>query len=102
MPTTSTSHAWGSSQLVEYLAVLTEQVDEAHALRAAVERALESLDAEVGILLGPGSIRVVVGLPSDDDRLGMLLAQVHDGTSSLAIPDFGPCRAAMVALDVAG
>jgi diguanylate cyclase (GGDEF)-like protein len=80
--------------------VLTEQLDEAHAQRAAVERALESLDAEVGFLLGPGGKRVVVGLPSEDDRLGMLLAQVHDGTSSLAIPDFGPCRAAMVALDV--
>jgi diguanylate cyclase (GGDEF)-like protein len=100
MPTTSTSHAWGSSQLVEYLAVLTEELDEAHALRAAVERAMESLDAEVGILLGPGSMRVVVGLPSDDDRLGMVLARIHDGTSSLAIPGFGPCRAATVALDV--
>jgi diguanylate cyclase (GGDEF)-like protein len=100
MPTTSTSQAWGNSQLVEYLAVLTEQLDEAHALRAAVEQALESLDAEVGILLGPGSMRVVVGLPSDDDRLGTLLARIHDGTFSLAIPGFGSCRAATVALDV--
>jgi len=96
----STSQSWSTSQLVEYLAVLSDQPDEAHALRAAVERALESLDAEIGILSGTGIAPVVVGLPPDDDRIGALIAAVRDTATSVEVPGFGSCRAASVALDI--
>ena len=44
------AHSWSTSQLVEFLAVLAEQSDELTAQQVAVERVLESLDAEVVVL----------------------------------------------------
>lgn len=96
----ATEQSWSTSQLVEYLAVLSEQPDEAHARRAAVECALEFLDAEIGILSGTGETPVVVGLPPGDERSGMLLTAVHDAATTVTVAGFGPCRAASVALDI--
>ena len=43
---------------------------------------------------------MVVGLPAEDDRLGLLLARVHDGTSSFGHPRIRTLPGRMVALDV--
>ncbi|TML27873.1 MAG: hypothetical protein E6G35_09065, partial [Actinobacteria bacterium] len=56
------AHSWSTSQLVEFLAVLAEQSDELTAQQVAVERVLESLDAEVGLLFNGQGVAAVVGL----------------------------------------
>jgi diguanylate cyclase (GGDEF)-like protein len=93
-------HSWSTSQLVEYLAVLSGQSDEAGALRAALERVLESLDAEVGVLFGGGVAPTVVGLQPDDPQLATLLADARNGLATVRLAGLGECRTAVVALDV--
>ncbi len=94
-----TDQTWGTSQLVEFLAVLSGQLDERVAMRAAVERVLESLDAEIGILLdGDGAPTVVVGLHAEDKRLFQLIAAGLDEGTGAYLDGFGECRTACAAL----
>jgi hypothetical protein len=100
MPMENASHSWSTSQLVEYLAVLSEQSDAAGAQRAAVERVLESLDAEVGVLFGADAAPTVVGLCTDDPQVATLIAGARDGSAWVHLAGLGRCRTAVVALDV--
>ncbi|HEU4426037.1 MAG TPA: EAL domain-containing protein [Pilimelia sp.] len=95
-----TSHSWSTSQLVEFLAALSAQEDEAGARRAAVERVLESLDAEVGVLFGPNATPTVVGLGATDGQVATLIAAVQAGIASIRLADLGVCQLAAVALDI--
>ena len=95
-----TSDSWSTSQLVEFLAVLSEQRDEEAALRLAVERVLESLDAEVGVLFGPAGVLAAVGLRRDDPQVGPLVAAARAGADTVQVGGLGECRAAVVALDL--
>jgi diguanylate cyclase (GGDEF)-like protein len=102
MPATE-GESWSTSQLVEFLGVLMEQPDEAHARRAAVEQALEALDGDVGLLFGGDQNHlplVTVGLPPDDDRVACLVGLEREGTAPIDLRGFGACRVALVALDV--
>src|SRR5947209_3674641 len=94
-----TSDSWSTSQLVEFLAVLSEQRDEEAALRAAVERVLESLDAEVGVLFGHATVLAAVGLPAGHPQVAALIAGARAGPDVVHIAGLGECRAAAVALD---
>src|SRR5262249_61690683 len=89
-----TSDSWSTSQLVEFLAVLSEQTDEATALRAAVERVLESLDAEVGVLFSRDGVRTAVGLGADDSQAAALIAAVQAGADPVHLAGLRGCRAA--------
>jgi diguanylate cyclase (GGDEF)-like protein len=95
-----TSDSWSTSQLVEFLAVLSEQTDEPTALRAAVERVLEALDAEIGVLFGPDGVRTVVGLEVDDPQVSSLIARAQAGADRIHVAGLGDCQTAMVALDI--
>ena len=101
MASDPTSHSWSTSHLVEFLAVLSEQRDEAGALRAAVERVLESLDAEVGVLFGPRTVPTVVGLdPTDAQVAALVVTAAQAGAGSVHLAGLGECRIAVVALDI--
>src|SRR5262249_39923049 len=95
-----TSDSWSTSQLVEFLAVLSEQTDEATALRAAVERVLEALDAEGGVLFSRGGVRTAVGLGADDSQADALITAVRAGADPVHLAGLGDCRTAVVALDI--
>ncbi len=93
-----TLNSWSTAHLVEFLAVLSEQRDENAALRAGVERVLESLDAEIGILFGGGTVLATVGLPPDDPQVATLIMAAPD-VDPVHLPGLGVCRAAVVSLD---
>src|SRR5436305_9350236 len=95
-----TSESWSTSQLVEFLAVLSEQRDEDAALGAAVERVLESLDAEVGLLFSREAVLTVVGLAPDDAQVPVLVEAARSGADEARIEGLGTCRLAVVALDL--
>jgi diguanylate cyclase (GGDEF)-like protein len=95
-----TSDSWSTSQLVEFLAVLSEQTDEATALRAAVERVLEALDAEVGVLFGRDGVRTAVGVGADDCQVAALIGVAQAGADKVHLAGLGDCQTAMVALDI--
>src|SRR6266536_818907 len=93
------SDSWSTSQLVEFLALLAEQPDEDRALRAAVERVLESLDAEVGVLFSRDEVTTAVGLAGDDPQVMTLIAAAQSGTGPVLVDGLGECRTTIVALD---
>src|SRR3989440_13031912 len=73
------AHSWSTSQLVEFLAVLAEQSDELTAQQVAVERVLESLDAEVGLLFNGQGVAAVVGLDPAVFEIEALVAAAQAG-----------------------
>ena len=65
-PPSSLSPAhWSTQQLTGFLATVSSASDERTAIRLAVERAAEALDAEVAALLLRGEVYVSIGFPSD-------------------------------------
>src|SRR4051794_25437976 len=92
-----TFDSWSTAHLVEFLAVLSEQREEHAALRAGVERVLESLDAEVGVLFGGGTVLAAVGLPPGDPHIAALISATPD-VDPVHIDGLGVCRAAVVSL----
>src|SRR5215813_7571116 len=92
------SESWSTSQLVEFLAALAKESDEIVARQVAVERVLESLDAEVGLLLDGDTVVTAVGLTPTPPQTAQLLAAARDG-GPVHLDRIGDCRAAMVDLD---
>src|SRR5438046_896984 len=95
----SAAESWSTSQLVEFLAVLTEETDETAAMRGAVERGLEALDAEVGLLVAGGQVVTAVGLGPNPEPLDDLLAVTRGRADLVDIAGLGKCRVAAVQLD---
>jgi diguanylate cyclase (GGDEF)-like protein len=95
------SDSWSTSQLVEFLAAVATQADEAGARQVAVELVLESLDAEVGLLLDGDTVVTAVGLRPTAAQVGALVAGARGGTP-VRLDRIGTCRAAVVALNPGG
>src|SRR2546430_13543763 len=91
------AHSWSTSQLVEFLAVLAEQSDELTAQQVAVERVLESLDAEVGLLFNGQGVAAVVGLDPAVFEIEALVAAAQAG-GPVHLDGLGESRAAVVDL----
>jgi diguanylate cyclase (GGDEF)-like protein len=91
--------SWSTQQLAEFLAFVSSFTDEQSAMRGAVERAAEVLDAEAAALVRGGSVETHIGfgvaqVPEDE------LMAVSRGTSdSVEIPGLGSCVAAAAALE---
>jgi two-component system, cell cycle sensor histidine kinase and response regulator CckA len=84
---------WSTQQLTGFLATVSSASDERTAVRLAVERAAEALDAEVAALLRRGEVYVSIGFPSDP-ALERALAEVAEGrTTTLVAPGLGECAA---------
>jgi PAS domain S-box-containing protein len=88
-----TAANWSTQQLTGFLATVSSASDERTAVRLAVERAAEALDAEVAALLRRGEVYVSIGFPSDP-ALERALAEVAEGrTTTLVAPGLGECAA---------
>ncbi|MET7403621.1 sensor domain-containing diguanylate cyclase [Dactylosporangium sp. NPDC005572] len=79
-----------AQQLVELLAVVSSCDDEQTAIHAAIERAAETVEAEVcGLLLGDVVVDAV-GLPEGSPDYATL-ARVPRGRGLIELPGLGPC-----------
>jgi two-component system, cell cycle sensor histidine kinase and response regulator CckA len=84
----STGH-WSVQQLTGFLAMVSSAEDERTASRVAVERAVEALGADIGVLFRAGTIVASAGM-SRDPMLEAALADVADGhTARLMAPGVG-------------
>jgi diguanylate cyclase (GGDEF)-like protein len=81
--------SWSAQQLAEFLAALSPCEDEARAIRTAVERAAESLEAEVGALVRDGEVIAAVGFPQGRVPFEALLAVASGTARSILIPGHG-------------
>jgi diguanylate cyclase (GGDEF)-like protein len=97
--TSSSVGSWSTAQLVEFLALLGQETDERAVMRAAVERVLEALDAEVGVLAGQDGVATAVGLGPDEGPIADLVATASAGTGTIDLPRLGRCRTASATLD---
>jgi diguanylate cyclase (GGDEF)-like protein len=84
---------WSIHQLTEYFAVVSASSDEEVAVRDAVERAVEALDAEVGgaLLDDRAELEGLVGLTATLPAAA--IAPVLTGVTRVELPDLGPAHA---------
>jgi diguanylate cyclase (GGDEF)-like protein len=96
-------HSLAAQHLVELLAMVSSCHDEATAIAAAVERAAETLQAEIGGLVVDGTVVAAVGLPKNSPDYDVLttvrpgrgtveitgMAGVATGAAMLGRPDEG-------------
>src|SRR3954464_4745983 len=87
-------------QLLELLAVVSSLPDEASAVRGAVERAAQALEAEVAAVVFDDRVAAAVGFPEGAVPSVDLLAVAARERDRLDVPGLGRCQA--VAADWAG
>ncbi|WP_229074984.1 bifunctional diguanylate cyclase/phosphodiesterase [Actinoplanes sp. DH11] len=89
---------WSTHQLTEYFTAVSASADEEVAIRVAVERALEALDAEVGavLLAGDDGVRGLTGLPVT--VLAEQLRPAFHGEPVVELPLLGEANGAQAGL----
>ncbi len=89
---------WSTHQLTEYFSAVSASPDEDVAIRVAVERAVEALDAEVGaaVLAGEAGVRGLTGLPAAIAAEQLL--PVVAGEPVVVLPGLGETNGAHAAL----
>jgi signal transduction histidine kinase len=92
--------AWSTQQLAEFLAVVSSAQTEASAAHAAVERAAESLDADVAAIVCDGDLVAAVGYPEGAVPVAELGTVRPDRAGcQIAVPGVGMRPATAVALE---
>jgi diguanylate cyclase (GGDEF)-like protein len=94
------ARSWSTHQLVEFLAGVSASADVEAAMRGAVERAAEALEAEVGALIVGDRVVTSVGFPggrAPEPEL-LALAGAADGEAA-DLPGVGRCRVAGATLE---
>ena len=94
------ARSWSTHQLVEFMAGVSGCADVESAMRLAVERAAEALEAEVGALLTGDRVVTSIGFPGGRaPEIELLaLADATDG-DAVELPGVGRCHVASAALE---
>jgi len=74
---------WFPQQLVAFLEAVWSATTEAEAGRMAVERAAETLDAEIAAIVRPDRVVAVVGYPGGDGEQGLEFRRRRAGCAKL-------------------
>src|SRR4051794_33877129 len=90
---------WSTQQLVEFLAVVSSTADENAAIRAAVERAAEAMEAEMGALVRDGAISAAIGVPEDEGLEEAIVELAYDGAGEVEVEGLGTCWGVAVPLE---
>ena len=97
MTTTTAALSWSTHQLAEYFIAVCAQQDEVTAIRVAVERATEALEAEVGAAILGGEVKECFGLPAGSETDG--LYTVAAGAPMAGLPGLGAVHGCGVRLE---
>ncbi|HEY8755504.1 MAG TPA: histidine kinase [Candidatus Dormibacteraeota bacterium] len=89
--------AWSTQQLAEFLAAVSSSATEASAALTAVERAAETLDAQMAAIVCGDELVASVGYPEGAAPAADIAAAVESGL--LHVPGAGACRAAAVSIE---
>ncbi|MDX6697158.1 MAG: hypothetical protein QOE65_555 [Solirubrobacteraceae bacterium] len=96
-----TAESWSTQQLAEFLALVSSFPDEASAVRGAVERAAEALDAEVAAIVSCGGLDASIGFPAGTAPAAELAAIGARDTAETDLPGLGRCSSVAVDLEAA-
>jgi len=86
-------NGWSTQQLTEFLAAIGTASSRAAAVRLAVERVADAVEAEIAAILIGGRLAAQVGFPPDAVPRG-LLQRIAAGEDAIEIEGLGPCRTA--------
>jgi diguanylate cyclase (GGDEF)-like protein len=86
-------HGWSTQQLTEFLAAIGAASSRAAAVRLAVERVADAVEAEIAAILIGGRLAAQVGFPPGAVPRG-LLQRIAAGADSVEIEGLGLCRTA--------
>ena len=93
---------WSTQQLAEFLAVVSSVPEPEAAIREAIERSAEALEAEVGAVVRDGELIASVGFPTGAAPAAELVAIAAGGGDAAELPGLGACRLAVAPLEGAG
>jgi diguanylate cyclase (GGDEF)-like protein len=96
-----TAESWSTQQLTEFLALVSSFPDESSAVRGAVERAAEALDAEVAAIVDDGDLVASIGFPEGTAPVADLAAISTRDACEAELAGLGPCNAVAVDLEAA-
>jgi len=99
MPMQRSADDWSTYQLTEFMAMVSASTDEASAVHETVERAAETLGAEVAAVVASNAVRTAVGFPSGRTPEHELVAIAAGRQDSIEVPGIGTCRAVAVPID---
>jgi len=83
--------SWSAQQLTEFLAQVSSCADEASAIRVAIERAAEAIDAEAGAVVLEGEVVASIGFTKDDTPDDELIAAAGRAIDVVGVPGVGRC-----------
>jgi diguanylate cyclase (GGDEF)-like protein len=92
----SPASSWSTQQLAEFVVAVSEAQDEAVALRVAVERAAEALDADAAAIVRDGELRHSIGWPAGHAPAAQLASL--QGAGSVHVPSLGDIAATVAPL----
>jgi len=91
--------SWSTHELVDFLASVWADPDEAEALRSTVARAVEALRAELGAVVRDGRVVAVAGGRAAGVPEGELLAVAEGRRGIVEVPEVGVSQAVSVAIE---
>jgi diguanylate cyclase (GGDEF)-like protein len=94
--------SWSTHRLTEFLAVVSACDDEEIAMRIGIERAAESLEAEVAALTDGSRVLAAVGFPPGACPERELLMAARGEATTLVVPGVGPACVATVPMEGSG
>ena len=95
----SQGSALSANELVEFLAEIGASTDERSALRAGVERAAGTLEAQLGAVLTPRNVVASIGWPSGRAPHELLLELVESPRQEVTIDALGRAHVTVAELD---
>jgi diguanylate cyclase (GGDEF)-like protein len=95
-----TNGNWTTGQLAEFLAVVSAVPEPGAAIREAIERGAEALEAELGAVVQNGAVVASVGFPAGAVPEAELAAMAAGDADVAEVPGLGPCRTAVAPLEV--
>jgi GAF domain-containing protein len=90
---------WSTYQLAEFMGAVSVTKDESSALRVAIERAAEALQAEVGAVVFLGVVRASIGFSQAGVPEAELVAVAEGRRSQIHVPGAGDSHAVAVPLE---
>ena len=88
---TEIAASWSTQQLTEFVALVGAFEDEDAAIRGAIERAAEALEAEVAAVIRGGALCASIGFAIEDVPVEELIAAAAGERPTLEVPGVGPC-----------
>ena len=90
---------WSAQQLAEFLAAVSSLPDEEAAVVSAVERAAESVEAEVGVMVRDGKPVAAIGFPRGRVPLDEILDAAAGERQEIDVPGVGRCATLAIPME---